>query len=203
VIGFFGLIEAWIDLELIASLARSRPQWTFLMIGHLGVDGRAVQDLPNVVFTGPKPYQTLAQWARAFDVAIIPYKRTQQVLNSNPLKLREYLATGKPVVGVPIAETSRFGDLVRLAQTREEFLAAIEEALASDSRADAERRMAAIRGMSWDARVEEILGVIQSRLDMEKKHDESITCQKTSRRHTRRWLREHVPYTSGAKPELR
>ena len=165
VIGFFGLIEAWIDLDLIAYLAKSRPQWTFLMIGRLAVDGACVKDLPNVVFTGPKPYRTLAQWARAFDVAIIPYKRTRQVLNSNPLKLREYLATGKPVVGVPIPETLHFGDCVRLAGSPEEFLAAIENALASDSPADAQRRMAAVADMSWDARVEEVLNVVQNRLD--------------------------------------
>lgn len=165
VIGFFGLIEAWIDLDLIAYLAESRPQWTFLMIGRLAVDSGCVKNLPNVVFTGPKPYRTLAQWARAFDVAIIPYKRTRQVLNSNPLKLREYLATGKPVVGVPIPETLHFGDCVRLAASPEEFLAAIENALASDSPEDAQRRMAAVADMSWDARVEEVLGVVRNRLD--------------------------------------
>jgi glycosyltransferase involved in cell wall biosynthesis len=165
VIGFFGLIEAWIDLELIAYLAESRPQWTILMIGRLAVDCACVKHLPNVVFTGPKPYRTLARWARAFDVAILPYKRTRQVLNSNPLKLREYLATGKPVVGVPIPETLRFGDCVRIAGSPEEFLAAIEDALKSDSPADAERRMAAVADMSWDARVDEVLGVVQNRLD--------------------------------------
>jgi glycosyltransferase involved in cell wall biosynthesis len=179
VIGFFGLIEAWIDLELIAYLAKSRPQWTFLMIGHLAVDGSAVKNLPNVILAGPKPYPTLAEWARAFDVAIIPYRRTRQVVNSNPLKLREYLATGKPVVGVSIPETSRFGDCVRLADSPEEFLSAIENALSSDTPGDTQRRMATVAGMSWDARVEEILAVIQSRLDTERKHEESITYQET------------------------
>jgi len=203
IIGFFGLIEAWIDLDLIAYLAKSRPQWTFLMIGRLAVDGSAVKDLPNVVFTGPKPYRTLAQWARAFDVAIMPYKRTRQVVNSNPLKLREYLATGKPVVGVTIPETSRFGDCVRLADSPEEFLAALENGLASDSPGNAQRRKAAVTGMSWDARVEEVLRVVQSRLDAEEKHDKNITCQKASRRNTGRGLRERLPYPSGAKPRFR
>ena len=165
VIGFFGLIEAWIDLDLIAYLAESRPQWTFLMIGRVAVNAAVLEKLPNVVFTGPKPYRTLARWARAFDVAIMPYKRTRQVLNSNPLKLREYLATGKPVVAVPISETANFIDFVRLAGKPQEFLAAIEDALASDSPADAQRRMDAVADMSWDARVDEVLGVLQDRLD--------------------------------------
>ena len=164
IIGFFGLIEAWIDLDLIAYLARCRPQWTFLMIGRLAVDAACVKDLPNVIFTGPQPYGMLARWARAFDVAIIPYKLTRQVLNSNPLKLREYLATGKPVVAVSIPEIARFADHVRIADGPEEFLRAIEDALASDSPADAHRRMAAVAGMSWEARVNEVLAVVESRL---------------------------------------
>jgi glycosyltransferase involved in cell wall biosynthesis len=164
IIGFFGLIEAWIDLDLIAYLAKCRPQWTFLMIGRVAVNAACVKDLPNVVFTGPQPYGMLAQWAHSFDVAIIPYKLTRQVLNSNPLKLREYLATGKPVVAVPIPETSRFADFVRIAGSPEEFLSAIEDALASDSPAEAQRRMAAVAGMSWEARVNEVLAVVESRL---------------------------------------
>jgi glycosyltransferase involved in cell wall biosynthesis len=169
VIGFFGLIEAWIDLDLIAHLAEARPQWTFLMIGRLAVNAAAVERLPNVVFTGPKPYRTLARWARAFDVAIMPYRRTRQVLNSNPLKLREYLATGKPVVGVSIPETINFSHCVRLAGSPEEFLVAIENALASDSPAEARRRMDAVAGMSWDACVDEVLGVVQDQLDTTEK----------------------------------
>jgi len=164
VIGFFGLIEAWIDLDLIEQLARRRPDWSFLMIGRLAVDPGSLKDLPNVVFAGPQPYRSLAQWARAFDVAIIPYKPTRQVMNSNPLKLREYLATGKPVVAVPIPETSRFADCVRIASGVDEFLRAIEEALASDSPADARRRMAAVANMSWDTRVNEVLAIVESRL---------------------------------------
>ena len=167
VIGFFGLIEAWIDLDLIGYLARSRPQWTFLMIGRVATDNSFLKTLPNVVFTGPKPYASLGRWARAFDVAIIPYRLTRQVLNSNPLKLREYLATGKPVVGVAIPETARFADYVHIAGSQEQFLEAIEHALAADTPEQANRRMAAVAGMSWDARVEEALGLVKSRLNLD------------------------------------
>jgi len=167
VIGFFGLIEAWIDLDLIAYLARSRPHWTFLMIGRVATDNSVLKTLPNVIFTGPKPYPSLARWARVFDVAIIPYRLTRQVLNSNPLKLREYLATGKPIVGVPIPETARFAEYIHIASSPEQFLAAIELALAEDSPEQANRRMAAVAGMSWDARVEEVLGLVNSRLTIQ------------------------------------
>lgn len=165
VIGFYGLIEAWIDLDLIAFLAAERPQWTFLLVGRLAVDPGPLKDLPNVVFAGPQPYVSLPRWAKAFDVAIIPYRPTRQVINSNPLKLREYLATGKPIVSVSTPEIDKFGEYVRIARDREQFLAQIEDALANDGPADRERRMAAVDSMSWDARIEEVVAVVERRLE--------------------------------------
>jgi glycosyltransferase involved in cell wall biosynthesis len=163
VIGFFGLIEAWIDLDLVTALAKARPQWTFLMIGRVAVKLGEIKHLPNVVFAGPQPYESLAQWARSFDVAMIPYLRNQQVMNANPLKLREYLATGKPVVSVHTPEVERFAQHVRIAANAEEFLAQIEAALTDDTEAARVARMESIAGMSWDARVEWILSVVSRR----------------------------------------
>lgn len=164
VIGFFGLIEAWIDLDLIAFLARSRPNWTFLMVGRVATDLGALASAPNVVFTGPKPYQTLPSWAKAFDVAIIPYRLSFQVLNANPLKLREYLATGKPVVAVSTPDIEQFSACVRIARTPEQYLTEIESALANDTVEDRAKRLQAVANMSWDRRVEEIVALLDSRL---------------------------------------
>jgi glycosyltransferase involved in cell wall biosynthesis len=165
VIGFFGLIEAWIDLDLIAFLARCRPSWTFLLIGRVAVDLGELANMPNVVLVGPQPYEALARWAKAFDVAIIPYRLTEQVLHANPLKLREYLATGKPVVSVSTPEINQFAEYVQIADSREQFLSAIERALTSDSEDDRTRRMRAVAKMSWDCRVEEVLGIVKRNLN--------------------------------------
>jgi glycosyltransferase involved in cell wall biosynthesis len=164
IIGFYGLIEAWIDLDLIAFLARERPQWTFLLIGRIAVDPGDLNQLPNVVFAGPQPYVSLPRWAKAFDVAIIPYRPTRQVLNSNPLKLREYLATGKPVVSVSTPEVDRFTDCVRIARDPAEFLRHIDDALVHDSAADRSRRIAAVADMTWEARMRDVLAVVERRL---------------------------------------
>lgn len=164
IIGYFGLIAAWTDVELIEWLAAARPQWTFLLVGHAKVDIEVLSRLRNVVLTGPQPYQSLPSWAKAFDVAIIPYRQNQQVQNANPLKLREYLATGKPVVSVPTPEIDRFAEVVLIAQGREEFLACIEVALSNDSAAKREERMASVRQMSWDNRVEETLAIVRGAL---------------------------------------
>jgi len=164
IIGFYGLIEAWIDLDLIASLARQRPQWTFLLIGRLAVDAGPLRDLPNVVFTGPQPYETLPRWAKAFDVAIIPYRPTRQVVNSNPLKLREYLATGKPIVAVSAPEIDRFAAHVRIATTPQQFLEQIEAALTGDTPARQEARMQCVASQSWDTRIDEVVRIVEQRL---------------------------------------
>jgi len=164
VIGFYGLIEAWIDLDLIAFLAEQKPEWTFLLIGRLAVDPGRLPTLPNVQFAGPQPYTSLPNWAKAFDVAIIPYRPTRQVMNSNPLKLREYLATGKPVVAVSAPEIDQFADYVHIARSPEEFLGCIEDALANDSAADRARRIEAVAGMSWEVRMQKVVEIVESKI---------------------------------------
>lgn len=154
VIGYFGLIAVWTDVQLIEWLALQRPGWNFLLVGHASVDVSALARLPNVTLVGPQPYESLPGWAKAFDVAIIPYRLNQQVKNANPLKLREYLATGKPVVSVPTPEVDRFATVVRVAESREDFLAEIAAALNDDSQELRELRMAAVREMSWERRAQ-------------------------------------------------
>ena len=164
IIGFFGLLEAWVDLELIAYLARSRPEWTFLLIGRIAVDVSELQSLPNVVFPGAQRYETLPRWAKAFDAAIIPFRQSELVRNVNPLKLREYLATGKPVVSVWTPEVERFADCVGIARTPEKFLAALERALRTDTEEKRAARLKAVAGMTWESRVNEVLGIVEARL---------------------------------------
>jgi glycosyltransferase involved in cell wall biosynthesis len=173
IIGFFGVVDARVDRELIGYLARSRPEWTFLMIGLIAVDVSQLQSLPNVLFPGTQPYETLPQWAKAFDVAIIPYRQNELVRNINPLKLREYLATGKPVVSVWMPEVERFADYVGIARTPEDFLEKIEQALTTDSEEKREARRKAVAGMTWKARVEEVVGIVKQRMQ-EKNEDMSL-----------------------------
>jgi glycosyltransferase involved in cell wall biosynthesis len=154
IVGFFGLIEAWINLDLIEYVARRRPNWTFAMIGRAAVQHAGVTGCKNVVFLGAKPYALLPAYGRVFDVAVIPYHLTQQVLHANPLKLREYLAMGKPVVSVRTPEIDRFADVVRIADTPEEFLNHLDAVLAKpDSTFEIERRMERVAESSWASRV--------------------------------------------------
>ena len=161
VIGYFGSIAGQIDLELIAYLAEQRKNWTFLLIGMASVDVGAIAELPNVHLPGPQPYESLPSWAKAFDATIVPYRRNRFVMNSNPLKIREYLAAGKPVVSVRAPEIERFSDLIFLADSHEDFLRKIEQALEGETAGIRQTRMQTVRNSSWQACAERALGRVQ------------------------------------------
>ena len=161
VIGFFGLIAEWIDLELIGEIARRRPGWTVAMLGKANVDTSALRALPNVRLLGQKPYATLPAYCRAFDVGIIPFRIDALTVRANPLKLREYLAAGLPVVSSDLPEVRKYAGLVHVAAGADGFLAAIEAALAERSAEHARARTAAMAGESWEARVEQISELIE------------------------------------------
>lgn len=165
IIGFFGLIERWIELDLIKYMAEQRPGWTFLMIGRIAVPEADVPRLPNIHYLGRRPYESLPAYGKAFDVAIIPYHLTQQVMNSNPIKLREYLAMGKPIVSVSVPEIDKFSDHVAIARTREEYLAKVDEAVAQGlSPERVKRQTEHASTMTWDANLRKVIAVVEDRL---------------------------------------
>jgi glycosyltransferase involved in cell wall biosynthesis len=164
VIGYFGTVGEFVDFDLLAYLIEARPQWTFLFVGLIHADVTRLRAYPNVIFAGPKPYETLPHWAAAFDVAIYAHQVNRQTKHSNPLKLREYLATGKPVVSVVTPETTNFAEFVYLADNREAYLAAIERALQEETPDLRRKRMASVNGVSWDARFAETIAVIDQML---------------------------------------
>lgn len=165
IIGFFGLIEKWIDLELIDYLAGRRPQWAFVMIGRVAVPKQQVPRRSNIHYLGVKPYEQLPEYGRQFDVAIIPYRLTRQAINANPIKLREYLAMGKPVVSVATPEIEKYADVVRIARTREQFLEQLDEAVQGQpSPSETQRRVVRVAQESWDTRLCTVLDIVKSRL---------------------------------------
>jgi glycosyltransferase involved in cell wall biosynthesis len=155
VIGFFGSLESWIDLELVAHLAQRRPQWLIVLIGHAAVDVSRLRHFPNVVLTGRKKFNQLPGYGRYFDVCLLPYLPTEQVMNSNPIKLREYLAMGKPVVSVRFPHAEQFRELIYIADGRDDFVVQTERALREDNAELRAQRMDSVRGTTWKARAHE------------------------------------------------
>jgi glycosyltransferase involved in cell wall biosynthesis len=165
IVGFFGLIERWIDLGLVDWLAGRRPGWTFLLIGRLAIPEGDAPRRPNIVYLGPRPYEALPAYGKAFAAALIPYHLTPQVIHANPLKLREYLSMGKPVVSVPTPEIERFAEHVRIGRSREEMLAHLDAAVGAGlTPAQVAAQMALASTMTWDANLRRVLDRVEARL---------------------------------------
>jgi glycosyltransferase involved in cell wall biosynthesis len=168
IIGFWGLVDRWVDLAILEHIARARPDWTILLIGRVAVDISTLRQLANVVFAGTKPYSELPKWAKAIDVCILPFTQTSLMLQSSPLKLREYLAAGKAIVAVPLPEAKLLGKTVLTADDGPGFISAIEEALATDSPELAKLRQKAVEHSTWDATVAHVLEKLEKELSRRK-----------------------------------
>lgn len=153
VIGFFGLIADWVDVELMAAVARRYPQGSLVVIGKATTDTSPLAALPNVHLLGRKPYAELPAYCRGFDVALNPFRINELTLSANPLKVREYLAAGLPVVSTDIPEVAVL-DCCRIGKTPEHFLEEVEAALAQPGPQLAISQT--MRSESWEARLEEI-----------------------------------------------
>lgn len=165
IIGFLGLIEDWVDLRLIRFLAQARPSWSFVLIGKLVVSMSPLRDLPNVHLLGRKEYLDLPGYCKAFDVALLPFVINELTLAANPLKLREYLAAGLPVVASAIPEAERLERLLFIARSDDQFLRMIEESIARGaSVAERTRISESMDTETWDRKVEDISDIIQSRM---------------------------------------
>jgi glycosyltransferase involved in cell wall biosynthesis len=169
VVGFFGEISDWIDNGLMAGIAKARPDWSLVLLGRKAPEADdlgGLLTLPNVRWLGEKPFEELPAYCAAFDVALIPMKVNELTLSVNPLKLREYLAAGVPVVSAPLPEVRAYGDAVRFASTAGEYVREIGSLLKLDRGSLAPRLSARVAGESWEARVEEFSVLIEGKLSV-------------------------------------
>ena len=159
VIGYHGAIAPWFDVELVARIARAFPDALVLLVGA-DTTGAAAQlaGLPNVRFTGEVDYTTLPYWVHGFDVGLLPFRVTPLTLATNPVKVYEYLAAGKPVVGVDLPEMAQFDDLVHIARDEGHFLAAVRACLdATPDERQRSARQAFASQQTWVRRADAIL----------------------------------------------
>ena len=163
VIGYFGVIATWCDLELVEKVAQEFPHCQLVMIGPLYNVSRVPQR-ENIHWLGYRPYDQLPGYASLFDVAIIPFRHTSMTEAVNPIKMWEYMAAGIPVVSTNLPEARVHQDLVYCARNGEEFAAALRAALADQSPERRRERMALARENSWEARALTVLDVLQQHL---------------------------------------
>jgi glycosyltransferase involved in cell wall biosynthesis len=164
-IGYFGAIEPWlIDQQLIKQASQERPDWNWIFIGNKS-RGLEIESLPNVHFLPPVSYQALPNYAAGFDVCVLPWN-TDVTFTSygSAIKVREYLASGKPVVIAPLPEYESMSDVLRIGRSRDRFLELVDEALREEGTAPGRARQDAVRGGTWDARAEWVSDLIEAAL---------------------------------------
>jgi glycosyltransferase involved in cell wall biosynthesis len=161
VIGFVGGMSQWVDLELVAFLARERPAWSFVLIGPASLPTDVVKGQPNVHLMGARPYDALPSYLAAMAVGIIPFRDEPVTYHADPIKAYEYLAAGLPVVATDLPALRRLSHVVRLADSPASFLLELDAAVAEGRDARARDRRAEASKHGWDARFADLKRLIE------------------------------------------
>ncbi len=154
-LGYFGVIDERFDRDLIGAIAAARPDWQFVMVGPVvKIDPRELPRLPNIHYLGQQNYADLPAFLSGWDVALLPFARNESTRYISPTKTLEYMAAEKPIVSTPITDVAEpYGDMVWLADTAEQFVAACEQALnesAEAARLRREKYAGVLARTSWD-----------------------------------------------------
>jgi glycosyltransferase involved in cell wall biosynthesis len=169
VVGYVGVIDFRLDVDLIAYMAERHPEWSVALVGPMKGDTQdltRLRSLRNVHFLGRQPLEAVPAFVKGMDVCLIPYVLNDYTHHIFPLKLYEYMAAGKPNVATAMEEMIPYeGAEMAIGRSREDFLGKVEAALATDSPERAAARREAARHESWDDRVEQVSAIIAPLLD--------------------------------------
>ncbi|MGA2593989.1 MAG: polysaccharide pyruvyl transferase family protein [Bryobacteraceae bacterium] len=152
VIGYFGAIADWMDLDLVRDTALARPQYSFVMVGQVFRDDISKIDLPNVHLLGSKAYAEIPSYLEHFDVCVIPFVLNEVTRATDPVKLYEYLARGKPVVATAMAELDACADLIYIARDAAHYVAQLDQAVQENDPALRKRRIEYAAANTWEQR---------------------------------------------------
>jgi hypothetical protein len=141
---------------LIAYLAERHPEWSIALIGKPMVDLSKLRRFKNVHLLGRKLHSELPGYCKGFSVGMIPYVLQERIFHVNPIKLREYLSAGVPVVSVSLPEVVPFSEHCLIAKDYEAFRCGVETALRTDSPRAREARSNAMRTETWESRVADV-----------------------------------------------
>jgi glycosyltransferase involved in cell wall biosynthesis len=165
-LGVVGTLDGRLDVELLEGIVRNHPAWHLVLIGPQHperVNFGTLNNLSNVHFLGPQPYEKLPSLLNGLDIFLIPYILNAMTVYISPIKLYEYLATGKPIISTCLPEVEKYRDFVRIGTNYHEFTNHIQAALEdTDNQVKARRNFA--RQHSWEARLDIMLKIIADTL---------------------------------------
>ncbi|MFL6696706.1 MAG: glycosyltransferase [Vitreoscilla sp.] len=164
-LGFYGVIDERLDLDLVAGLADRRPDWQIVMVGPVvKIDPAALPQRPNIRWVGMQRYEALPHLMSHWDICLLPFALNESTRFISPTKTLEYLAAGKPVVSTPIRDVvSLYGSAVHIGKDADQFVAAVEDLLEEPASARAERRargQALVEGCTWDGTAARIASLL-------------------------------------------
>jgi glycosyltransferase involved in cell wall biosynthesis len=157
-LGYYGVIDERLDLELVHFIAQARPDWQIVLVGPVvKIDPAMLPQRQNIHYFGQRSYQDLPRYLVGWDVCLLPFARNDATRFISPTKTLEYMAAERPIVSTPITDVAEpYGDIVYLGGTPDEFLSACEAALAAgveDRNHRAARMRQVLAGTSWDVTV--------------------------------------------------
>jgi len=162
VVGYFGVIDERINMELVNEVALLRPEINFVMIGPLAKIGEhELANQPNIYYAGMKDYLDLPAYLKGFDVAMMPFALNDATRYISPTKTLEYMAAGKPIVSTPIIDVVRdYSGCVSIVETAAQFATAIDAALQADPLVRSAQYNAILETTSWDATVQKMQAIM-------------------------------------------
>lgn len=159
-IGFFGGLDDYIiDFDLLERLAKEIPEASLVLIGDATCSMRRFESLPNVHWLGFRPYEDIPAYGSSFDAALMPWLDNEWIRHSNPIKLKEYLALGLPVVTTQFPEARYYADHLRIASDESAFVSSVRDALADPG--DAAPRRASVLTCTWETRADLLIAVAE------------------------------------------
>lgn len=163
IIGYYGAIADWFDLDLVESVAKQYSDCLVLLIGAdtVNAKNRLVKQ-PNVIFIGEVSYNDLPYYLHSFDVCLLPFKVIPLTIATNPVKAYEYLSAGKPTICVDLPEMTQFEGLLYVASNHEDFVEKVGAALNDGSKELVLRRREFAAGQTWGHRIEELIKVVET-----------------------------------------
>jgi glycosyltransferase involved in cell wall biosynthesis len=168
IVGFYGGMDEYrMDVDLMVKIAKHIPTGTLLLVGPEQMDLSRIKAQPNVRHIGQVAPDRLPEIAGQFDVGVIPFLQNEFNRKCNPVKLKEYLAAGYPIVAMRLQSFDKYADLIYLADSHQEFLSGLDKAIADHDPLLVQRRRQAVSGDSWDkvaAKVARMLEIVHPRL---------------------------------------
>ena len=151
--GFYGSLSEWLDIELLQATIQQLPEWHFVFIGNAVVDISPLQALPNTHFLGERAHAQLPSYVQHWNASLLPFRDNAQIRACNPLKLREYLAAGQPIVSTPFPALRPYQSLLQTVSSVDEMVHALQNTLQQPPN---HQQQQSVMQHTWQARADQV-----------------------------------------------